>query len=95
LKFVFTKELKALKEMQNRLKEEKIRIKSLLAPFVILILYLMFFINVDNHELRIWIGIVTIFIMNCSYINFKHIIIYDIEFGIVGTSLFGRRKKKA
>ena len=59
------------------------RIRALIAPAVILILYAVFFILVENLELRIVIGVVAFFIMLCTYYNFKHVIIYDVELGIV------------
>lgn len=61
----------------------KTRIISLIAPLLILLIYLFFLIKVNNTELRIVWGIVTFFIMQCAYYNFKHIIIYDVELGII------------
>ena len=61
----------------------KTRIISLIAPLSILIVYLFFFIKVQNTELRIVWGVVTFFIMQCAYYSFKHIIIYDVCFGII------------
>ena len=59
------------------------RIKALLAPIVILALYIIFFVKVKENELRVVVGFVTLFIMMCTYFNFKHIIIYDVSLGIV------------
>ena len=61
----------------------KTRIISLIAPLSVLIIYLLFFMKVHNTELRIVWGIVTFFIMQCAYYSFKHIIIYDVDFGII------------
>lgn len=61
----------------------KTRIISLVAPLSVLIIYLIFFMKVHNTELRIVWGVVTFFIMQCAYYSFKHIIIYDVDFGII------------
>ena len=61
----------------------KVRLLSLAAPAVILLLYLFFCVKVDSTEIRIVYGVVTFFIMQCAYYNFKHIIIYDVDLGIV------------
>ena len=59
------------------------RIRSLFLPFLILLLYGWFFFVVKNTELRVVIGVVACFIMICTYYNFKHVIIFDVELGIV------------
>lgn len=61
----------------------KTRIISLISPLLIFLMYLFFIINIDNIELKITYGIVTLFIMQCSYYCFKHIIIYDVYLGII------------
>lgn len=61
----------------------KTRIISLVAPLSVLIIYLLFFMKVHNTEMRIVWGVVTFFIMQCAYYSFKHIIIYDVDFGII------------
>ena len=61
----------------------RIRIRSLFLPFLILLLYGWFFFTVKNTELRVVIGVVACFIMLCTYYNYKHVIIYDVELGIV------------
>lgn len=61
----------------------KIRILSLTAPLIILLTYIYLYLNVSSIELRIVWAIVALFIMQCSYYNFKHIIIYDVEYGII------------
>ena len=61
----------------------KTRLISLAAPVMILVLYLVFFMKTDNTELRIVWGVVAFFIMQCAYYSFKHIIIYDVDFGII------------
>lgn len=61
----------------------KTRIISFAAPLFILLIYLFFFMKVSGAELKIVYGVVTFFIILCAYYSFKHIIIYDIDFGIV------------
>lgn len=61
----------------------KTRIAALAAPLVILLLYLYFFANVQIVELKVVYGVVTLLIMQCAYYNFKHLIIFDVELGIV------------
>lgn len=61
----------------------KTRIISFAAPLLILLIYLFFFMKVQSAELKIVYSVVTFFIIQCAYYNFKHIIIYDIDFGIV------------
>ncbi len=61
----------------------KTRMLSFAAPLFILLIYLFFFLNVQNTELKIVYGVVTLFIMQSAYYCFKHVIIYDVEFGIV------------
>ena len=61
----------------------KTRLIALIDPIVIIALYVVFFILVKNTELRVVIGIVAMFIATSGYYNFKHIIIYDVELGIV------------
>ncbi len=61
----------------------KTRIISFAAPLLILLIYLFFFMKVQSAELKIVYSVVTFFIIQCAYYNFKHIIIYDIDFGII------------
>ncbi len=59
------------------------RIRALIVPAAILIIYAVFFFLVDSTELRIVVGVVTFIIMLCTYYNYKHVIIFDVELGIV------------
>ncbi|MCR4604464.1 MAG: hypothetical protein K5639_00510 [Eubacterium sp.] len=59
------------------------RIKAFFAPFLVLCLYLVFFFLVKDLPARITIGIVSFFMMQCSYYSFKHIIIHDVELGLI------------
>jgi len=59
------------------------RITSLIAPALLFLTYIFFINKVDNLELKIIQGIITLFMMQCSYYSFKHIIIYDVELGII------------
>ncbi len=61
------------------------RIYALIAPIIIFLMYLVFFFTVNKLEIRIIIGIVALIIMQCSYYSFKHIIIYDVELGIINS----------
>ena len=61
------------------------RIKALLVPAVIIVFFLLLgFLCSDK---RIWIAalLVVIFMVPASYYNFKHIIIYDVDLGIIRT----------
>ncbi len=59
------------------------RIRAFLLPLLILVLYGWFFFAVESIELRAVIGVVAFFSMICTYYNFKHVIIYDVDLGIV------------
>ena len=61
----------------------KTRIVSLAAPLFILIIYVFFFTKVQSTELKIVYGFVALIIMLCAYYSFKHLIIYDVDLGIV------------
>ncbi len=61
----------------------KTRILALIDPIIVITLYVVFFRLVKNIELRAVIGVVALFIAAAGYYNFKHIIIYDVELGIV------------
>lgn len=70
--------------VDNRSKElMPTRLKAFAAPAVIILLYVLFCFLVDSAEVRIPVGLVTAFIIPCSYYNFKHIIIYDVKLGII------------
>ncbi|SDM22084.1 hypothetical protein SAMN05216520_13614 [Kandleria vitulina] len=64
-------------------KFQKTRIISLIAPLLVLLTYIFFITKVNNIELLITQGITTLFMMQCSYYCFKHIIIYDVDLGII------------
>ena len=61
----------------------KTRLLSLAAPLLILVLYFVLFLKTENTELRIVWGVVAFFVMQCAYYNFKHVIIYDVDLGII------------
>ncbi|MCR4605071.1 MAG: hypothetical protein K5639_03635 [Eubacterium sp.] len=61
----------------------KTRIIALLVPIAIAAMYVFMAINVNRLDYRISAGIVTFFLLFSSYYNFKHLIIYDVELGIV------------
>lgn len=61
----------------------KTRLLSLIVPALILIMYIIFFILTNDFSARISVGILTLIMMPCSYFNFKHLIIYDVAFGII------------
>ena len=70
--------------VDNRKKEMlPTRLKAFAAPLIILLLYALFCVLVDDVAVRIPVGIVTAFIIPCAYYNFKHIIIYDVKLGII------------
>ncbi len=61
----------------------KTRITALIIPFVLAAVFAGFcFMNISL-EIKIAVGVVTAFIIPCAYYNFKHIIIYDVEVGII------------
>ena len=59
------------------------RIKALLAPVIVLVMYVFYFLHVDGLRVQIPVGLVVIVMIPCVYYNFKHIIIYDVELGII------------
>ncbi len=59
------------------------RIKALIMPAVILIGYVFLFLNIQNITSRISTAFLILFILPCLYFNFKHIIIYDVDLGII------------
>ena len=70
--------------VDNRKKEMlPTRLKAFVAPAVILLLYALFCVLVDDVAVRIPVGIVAAFIIPCAFYNFKHIIIYDVKLGII------------
>ena len=70
--------------VDNRKKEMlPTRLKAFAAPAVILLLYAVFCVLVDDVAVRIPVGIVAAFIIPCAFYNFKHIIIYDVKLGII------------
>ncbi|MBR2280884.1 MAG: hypothetical protein IJ903_08200 [Ruminococcus sp.] len=64
-------------------KFRKTRIIAIAAPLAVIGLYYVFFLLVNNTELRISVGIIAAIIICCSYYNLKHAIIYDVELGII------------
>jgi len=61
----------------------RVRLLSFAAPAFILALYLVFLLPGSRLEPRIVQGVVTLFIMQCAYFSFKHLIIYDVDLGII------------
>lgn len=61
----------------------KTRLRAILAPAILLLLYVLFFIGAKDMEIRICVGMVSAFLIPCAYYNFKHIIIYDVDMGII------------
>ncbi len=59
------------------------RIVALIAPAIMLGLYSIPFFAVDVLSIRVCLVIMVIVVLPCSYYNFKHIIIYDINNGLV------------
>ena len=59
------------------------RLKALIAPLVVLIIYCIFLFSAVSIELKIVYGVVAFFAMLCIYYSFKHLIIYDVELGMV------------
>ena len=59
------------------------RIKALIVPVVLAAIYAIFLLNIDKMSVRLAVGQIALFILPCSYYNFKHIIIYDVDLGII------------
>ena len=61
----------------------KTRIISTISSIAITLLYVLFYITAEGKNVKYSVGITTIFMATSVYYNFKHIIIYDVELGIV------------
>lgn len=61
----------------------KTRLEALLVPCVLLAIYVLFFQQARDMESRISVGFMALFLIPCSYYHFKHIIIYDVESGLI------------
>ncbi len=61
------------------------RLVSLLAPIFAILVCILFCMNTENIHERGAIILLTVFMLPASYYNFKHIIIYDVELGIVSS----------
>lgn len=59
------------------------RLYSLIVPTILLSIYFFFCLITKDTSAKIVLGILTILILPCSYYNFKHTIIYDVEGGII------------
>lgn len=59
------------------------RITALIAPVIMLGLYSIPFFSVDILNIRVGLIIMVIVVLPCSYYSFKHIIIYDVNDGLV------------
>ena len=63
----------------------RVRLIALAGPILFVLLYLWFFFSVQDLEMRIVMGMVTFFAQSSIYYNFKHVIIYDVENGIISS----------
>ena len=61
----------------------KTRIISTISSIAITLLYVLFYMTAEGENVKYAVGITTIFMAMSVYYNFKHIIIYDVELGIV------------
>ena len=59
------------------------RIKALFVPVLLACLYAVFYLKIETNEIRAAVGLLMLFILPCSYYNFKHVIIYDVDLGII------------
>ena len=59
------------------------RLKALAVPAALIIAYVLFCCAEPTLGLRLAVGLITAFIIPTSYYNFKHIIIFDVEDGII------------
>ncbi len=63
-----------------------VRLISLIMPVLMLALYVVYYVLVDMPlSVEVGVGVVMFVILPCSYYNFKHIIIKDVDLGIVKT----------
>ena len=65
--------------------KRKYRLLALLAPAVIAAGYIPIVLSDSSLEYKIVCAVVVLFIMQASYFNLKHIIMPDVELGIVGS----------
>ena len=61
----------------------KTRLSALLAPLLLFVIFVFFCLLTEGLQPKIVLGFLTIFIMPCAYYNLKHIIIFDVENGII------------
>jgi len=61
----------------------KYRITSIIAPVCIAALYLGFAVSDVSSGFKIAMGLVCIYIMPAAYFNLKHLIIPDVDYGVV------------
>lgn len=62
----------------------KYRIISFAAPVTALVLYILFILLTDLPEsVKIASALVTLFVMHASYFHLKHLILPDVDFGII------------
>lgn len=59
------------------------RIIALTGPVILICLYIVFFMVVPFVKVQIPVGLLTIVSMPCAYYAMKHLIIYDVEDGII------------
>lgn len=59
------------------------RLKALIVPVLLVVMYMVFFFRMPDTGVRLAVGVVTAFMLPCAYYHFKHIIIYDVEMGII------------
>ena len=59
------------------------RLKALAVPMVMLAVYVFFCFAESAVGLRLAVGLIAAFIVPTAYYNFKHIIIFDVEEGII------------
>ena len=62
-----------------------IRLISLVAPAIVIGLYALFLTKIDVPGIIVGTGIVTLFMIPCIYYNFKHLIIFDVDLGLIRT----------
>ena len=62
-----------------------IRIKALLIPVILIVLFLILGLVCKDRQIWIAAFLVVVFMVPASYYNFKHIIIYDVDLGIIRT----------
>ena len=59
------------------------RIIALIAPVIVIGFFVLIFITIEYIEVRVSVAVVTFFMIPCAYYSLKHLIIYDVNLGLI------------